>query len=398
MPSSKTFKFTKTRLIELPPAKGKSRYRVFDTEVRGFNLLVTKTGYKSFYLNRGINGRTERIFIGPFPDLSVEQGRMRAEVLAGEIAKGIDPQEERRRNKRELTLGELMEEYLEQHAKKKNKSWKYDESQFRRNASQWADRKVSTITRKQINALHTRLKEERGLYSANRLLTLLRTLYNMASKWDLYDGRNPTHGIDKYKEPERHRYITAEEMPIFLRALDTDPDQDFKDYVMLSLFTGLRQSNVLGMRWSQISFIAKTYLIPCAKNGDPHVAQLADRSLEILERRHRDRLGGIDCVFPSPKNPNEPRRRPAYEWKNFLERAGIRNLRMHDLRHTHATWMANSGADLALIQKALGQKQSRMTLRYAHHCRSVVGNAQVVAIDSMMAYQEENLEGNQAVG
>ena len=398
MPSSKTFKFTKTRLIELPPAKGKSRYRVFDTEVRGFNLLVTKTGYKSFYLNRVINGKTERIFIGPFPILSVEQGRMRAEVLAGEIALGEDPQEARRQKNKELTLGQLMEEYLEQHAKKKNKSWKYDEQQFSRNASQWADRKISTITRKQINSLHTRLKEERGLYSANRLLTLLRTLYNMASKWDLFDGRNPTHGIDKYKEPERQRYITEEEMPIFLKALDAEPDPDFRDYVLLSLFTGLRQCNVLGMMWSQISFMSKTYIIPCAKNGDPHVAQLSDRSLEILKRRHRDRLDGVDCVFPSIKNPNKPRHRFAYEWKNFLERAGIMNLRMHDLRHTHATWMANSGADLALIQKALGHKQPRMTLRYAHHCKSVVKGAQVIAIDWMMAQREETLEGDQAVG
>ena len=398
MPSSKTFKFTKTRLIELPPALGRGRYRVFDTDVRGFNLLVTKTGYKSFYLNRVINGKTERIFIGPFPILSVEQGRMKAEVLAGDIALGNDPQEERRRKKRELTLGELMEEYLEQHAKKENKSWEYDESQFRRNASHWADRKISTLTRKEINDLHRRLKEERGLYSANRLLTLLRTLYNMAVQWDLFDGRNPTLGIKKYKEPERQRYITAEEMPTFLRALDAEPEQDFRDYVLLSLFTGLRQSNVLGMRWSQISFQAKTYVIPCTKNGDPHVAQLSDRSLEILERRYHDRLKGSDCVFPNPKNPHVPRRRYQYMWTNFLKKAEIENLRMHDLRHTHATWMANSGADLALIQKALGHKQPRMTLRYAHHCMSVVGGAQVVAIDRMMAQQVETLEGDQAVG
>lgn len=398
MPKSKRFKFTKTRLMDLSPATDKTRYRVFDTELRGFNLLVTRAGNKSFYLNRMINGKTERIYIGPFPDLSVEQGRAKAEVLAGEIALGNDPQAERRRKKKELTLGELMEEYLEQHAKKENKSWKYDEQQFQRYASHWADRKISTLTRKEINSLHRRIKEERGLYSANRLLTLLRTLYNAAVKWDLFDGRNPTHGIRKYRERERQRYITAEEMPGFLRALEAETDQDFKDYVLLSLFTGLRQSNVLGMQWSQISFQEKTYVIPCTKNGDPHIAQLSDRSLEILERRHLYRLRGSDCVFPNPRNPTEPRRRYQYVWTDFLKRAGIENLRMHDLRHTHATWMANSGADLALIQKALGHKQPRMTLRYAHHCKSVVKGAQIVAIDKMMAHEGKESDEEMAAG
>lgn len=398
MPQSKRFKFTKTRLMDLSPATDKTRYRVFDTELRGFNLLVTRAGNKSFYLNRMINGKTERIYIGPFPDLSVEQGRLQAEILAGKIALGDNPQEERRQKKRELTLGELMEEYLEQHAKKENKSWEYDEQQFRRYASHWANRRITTLTREEINKLHIRLKEERGLYSANRLLTLLRTLYNKAIEWERFDGRNPTHGIRKYRERERQRYITAEEMPGFLQALEAEPDQDFKDYVLLSLFTGLRQSNVLGMRWSQISFQEKTYVIPCTKNGDPHVAHLIDQSIDILERRHRNRLKGSDCVFPNPRNPTEPRRRYQYVWTKFLKKAGIENLRMHDLRHTFATWMANTGADMAVMQKALGHKQPRMTLRYAHHCKSVVKEAQIVAIDQMMACRGKGPEEERAAG
>jgi len=397
MPKSERFKFTKTRLTELPPAAGRARYRVFDTEVRGFNLMVTKTGHKTFYLNRVINQQTERLHIGPFPDISVEKARLRAEILAAEIALGKDPMEAKRRKRQELTLGELMEEYLEQHAKKENRSWEYDEQQFKRYASHWADRKISTINRKQVGDLHKRLKENNGLYTANRLLTLLRTLYNMAAGWELFDGKNPTHGIKKYKESERQRYITAEEMPHFRETLEAEPDQDFKDYVLLSLFTGLRQANVLGMAWSQISFKSKTYTIACAKNGDPHVAHLTDHALEILGRRYHQRNQDLDWVFPHPRKPGERRCRFAYVWKKFTAKAGLIDLRMHDLRHTHATWMANSGADLALIQKALGHKQPRMTLRYAHHCKSVTKGEQAVAIDRMMAEQNEESDVGQVV-
>ena len=384
MPKSERFKFTKSRLIELAPATGRSRYYVFDTVVRGFNLMITKTGHKSFYLNRCINRQTEHIYIGPFPDLPVEQARKLAEILAADIAQGKNPQETRRKRRKESTMGELMQTYLDRYAKKKKRTWKFDEQQFKRHLQPWAGRRISSVTHRQVEVLHNEVRDTSGLYSANRILSLLKILFNKAITWNLFDGRNPADDIEMFQETARDRYITAEEMPGFLKHLQAEPDQDFQDYVMLSLFTGLRQGNILGMKWSQVSFIAKTYSIPRTKNGKPYVADLIEDALGILKRRQEARQTEDDWVFPHPHKPGQRRPRFAYEWSNFTKKAGLVDLRMHDLRHTHASWLANSGADVAVIQKALGHRQIAQTMRYAHHTGAVVSKAQGIAVEQML--------------
>ena len=117
------------------------------------------------------------------------------------------------------------------------------------------------------------------------------------------------------------------------------------------------------------------------------MADLPEPALQILTRRFERRTDKQEWVFPHPKYADRHRSRFAHEWGKFVKKAGLEDLRMHDLRHTLATWMANSGADLAVIQKALGHSQIRMTDRYAHHSGGVIKDARAKAIDGMMGVE-----------
>jgi hypothetical protein len=179
-------KFTKSRLLDLPSASRGDRYFVYDTIVRGFCLMVTKSGSKSFYLNRTVNYRSVRIHIGPFPDLPIEMARKKAEEFAAHVALGIDPQDKRRQKRQELTLGELMERYLERHAKPHKKSWAYDEGLYDRYLAPFSKRRLSTFTRDDFEDLHKKIGRDNGQTIANRVLTLVKTLFNKANEWDYF--------------------------------------------------------------------------------------------------------------------------------------------------------------------------------------------------------------------
>ncbi len=367
MTTNRKFKFTKTALMKLDPPTDRDRTFYYDSEVRGFCLMVRHTGYMSFYLYRTMDYKPERIFIGPFPDLPVEMARKEAEKLNAQIAMGINPQDVRREAKREMTLGELMHEFLERHAKPHKKTWKYDEYSFEKYLSHWRDRRISTITRSEVDALHKKLGADHGIFVANRTVTLLKTMYNKANAWELFTGGNPTLHITQFREKKRDRYVTREEMPKFMKTLMAYPDEDFRDYVLLSLYTGVRQGKILSMRWEDISMDSMNWLIPETKNGKPLLVDLDEVIRPILERR-RTKVGpDAEWVFPDPTTKTGYIKRQWFHWKKFLKLTGMKNLKMHDLRHTHATWMVNSGTDLAVVQIALGHDKIETTKGYAHH-------------------------------
>jgi integrase len=327
-----------------------------EMNVRGLALQVTSTGAKSFYVVRKVEGRTEFIRLGAYPDLTIEQARNRAQAVNGEIARGINPAEVRREKRREWTLGELWADYLEHHAKVHKRSWREDEGQFRRYLQPWANRKLSAIKRTEVKALHARLGREHGHYAANRLLALLRRMVNYAMRErGVKLSENPALGVKHFKEEKRERWLAAGELPAFFRAVGEESNPDIRDYVMLSLLTGARRSNVLSMGWREIDLERAVWAIPAAKfkTGKPLVIPLAVQAVEILEARKRA-YGHTGFVFPSTSKAGcmvEPKR----GWARILKRAGIENLRLHDLRHTLASWQVSQGASLAIIgREALG--------------------------------------------
>ena len=201
-----------------------------------------------------------------------------------------------------------------------------------------------------------------GTRPANIAVTLLRALYNKVVVWELWTGGNPTFGIKKFREVARERFLFPDEMPRFLEALREVKDETTRDFILLLLMTGARRGNVQAMRWEDVNLESALWRIPDTKIGEPHTVALSPEAIAVLSKRKESAKG--DYVFPGPgksKHLEEPKR----AWVGVLERAGIKELRLHDLRRTHGSWMAASGASLPMIGKALGHKNVATTAIYA---------------------------------
>jgi integrase len=177
--------------------------------------------------------------------------------------------------------------------------------------------------------------------------------------------------IKKFKEKARDRFIQPDELPRFFKALEEEESHISRDYIYISLYTGARKGNVLAMRWEEISFTTKEWRIPKTKNGDSLTIHLPELAIEVLEKRktENEKLDLQDFqkqwIFPSLTSKSGHLEEPKKAWKRVLERAEIKDLRLHDIRRTLGSYQAISGASLQIIGKSLGHKSSQATEIYA---------------------------------
>lgn len=356
--------FIKTTLDALPSPPHSKRHYYYDTKVRGLGISITSNATKSFIVYRWVNGKPERITLGRHPDLSIEQARRMASEVNANIAKGENPNDKRRADRAEITFGGLFNEYLECHAKLHKKAWKEDEAQYKRYLTGWSKRKLSSIKKTDIQKVHHDIGREKGFYAANRLLALLSALFNKANDFGLWDKANPAFGIKKFPERSRERFLQADELPRFFKALTEEPNDIMRDYFLLALLTGARRSNVLAMKWAQLDLERSEWSIPSTKNGTPQIITLVKEAIVILQQRKEAATSKSEYVFPSTGRTGHLME-PKKGWQRILERAGIADLRIHDLRRTLGSWQARTGASLAIIGKSLNHKSPQATAIYA---------------------------------
>ncbi|MCP4701229.1 MAG: site-specific integrase [Gammaproteobacteria bacterium] len=384
--------FTKAALNKLPvPPKGKRAY-YYDAKTRGLGIAVTSAGTQTFILYRKINGKPERITLGHYPDISIEEARGLAYEALAAIARGENPNDRRRLARAEWTLKYLFAEYLERYAKTYKRSWQEDEAQFKRYLLPWQDRKLSAIHKKDVQSLHAKVGEKHGKYAANRMLALLRVVFAKAGEWG-WDGQNPVTGVKQFSEQDRERFLLADELPRFFRALEEEPNHTARDYVLLSLLTGARRSNILAMRWRDINFENATWLIPATKNGTPQTVPLISEAMAILKQRETN-CDGAEFVFPGTGKTGHLAE-PKTAWQRILSRAGIENLRLHDLRRSMGSWQAATGANLSVIGKTLHHKDVASTMIYARLDLDPVRQAMETAAKAMLEAGSKNLDSEQ---
>lgn len=358
--------FTIKYLDTLPNAASGKRDYYKDSKVSGLEIMVTDKGNKSFKVTKKKNGRIIRVTIGTYPDITIENARKEALNIIAQIAQGINPNEEKHKVRSEVTFGEMFYQFMERYSKKYKKSWKYDEREINKFCTHWFKRKASSISKQEIQQFHEKIGDLNGRIQANRLLERIRAIYNKNIEWG-WDNSNPTVGIKKFKEKSRDRFLQADELPKFFEALSLEENDTARDYILVSLLTGARKSNVLAMKWEEINFQTRVWRIPDTKNGEPLVIPLTDQVIDILNRRKVDNshknLPSKEFVFPSNSSSGhlvDPKK----AWKRILEKAGIADLRIHDLRRTLGSWQAATGATTAIIGKSLGHKSMEATRVY----------------------------------
>lgn len=357
---AKRMNFTKASISALP-APERGRTYAYDLKTPGLGVCVTEAGCKTFYRGGRIDGRAERIKIGRFPGVSVEQARRETAKLNGQVAEGRNPQDRKRIAREEMTFRELHALYMETHAKPRKRSWRQDQAVFDRYLKPLAGHKLSTITQANVQRLHAGIGKHHGKYAANRALALVSSVYGRCAR----NLPNPATGVERFKEQSRDRFLNADELRAFFDALAAEPLPHWRDFFMLLLLTGARRSNVQGMRWADLDLDRGLWRIPGeeSKNGEPLLCVLAVPAVEILRCRYEDNGTG-EYVFPAASKTGHVQE-PKKPWKALVARAGLEGVRPHDLRRTLGSWQDRTGASLSTIGKTLGHKSAAATAVYA---------------------------------
>jgi integrase len=347
------------QVIDEAPFPSAGQVFVRDEELPGFALRVTQ-GRKSFILEKRIRGRMRRLTIGPYGPLTVDQARKLAATHVGAIAQGDDPAQVRQDRLHEPTFGDLTQQYLERHAPRK-RSARDDRGVLNTHLLVFRTRKLTDLNRNEIARLHAKVGET-APYRANRMVALLRKMFNLARDWGFYAGENPATRIQMFREEARDRFVQPDELPGLFQAIAEEVDPSIRGVLLTALLTGARRTEVLTMRWDEVSLTRAEWRIPQTKAGRPHVLPLPHALVATL--RKLPRVDGNPYVFPG-QNGACHLQNMKRAWDRIRVTAGIHDVRFHDLRRTVGSWLAGSGESLHLIGKVLNHRDVSTTAIYA---------------------------------
>lgn len=375
-PQSRRFPFTKRGIESLPshdPDSPSREAEYTDAECIGLHLRVSKKGRKFFQHRYRHLGRKKCMTLGEFPHVSLQEARQRVSEHKTVLARDIDPADERAQKRDDMPLSVFIKEFYLPHAIMHKKTWQEDVYKIdSRINPALGNLRLSSITARDLSTFHAKEKERTSATTANHYLVLIKRMLNLAVKWGLLE-KNPAAGLDRFKEPpHRERYLTKEELPRFLKALDELEDRLSVAAIKLLLFTGCRRNEVLSMKWDQVKLEEGRLFLPVTKNGRARSVLLNGKAQEVLEdlnvrKKDSERTRSSLFVFPSRAGTRKgyiyDLRRP---FQSACELAGVEGLRIHDLRHSFATIAIMGGATLFEVQKLLGHSNLEITQRYSH--------------------------------
>lgn len=363
-------KLTK-RLIDQTEYHGRvgTAHYLWDDQLPGFGVRLYPSGRKSFVLRYRARGQQRSYTLGRFGELTLQEARDEALEQLRIIRNGGDPAAERKSYHQAPTVADLAERFMDEHArlKKKPKSIRGDERNWRLHVlPRLGRRKVVDITRADVSALHAELSEKP--YLANRVLALLSKAFNLAEVWGWRpDGSNPCRHIERYRERRRERYLTREELTRLSSVLsqaeyEGSESQETLLAIRLLILTGCRVGEILGLRWDEVDFDRSVLRLSDSKTGQKTVP-LNSAALQLLAGTERPDDNPYVIRGAKPGQPLTTLCRP---WFRIRERAGLEDVRLHDLRHSFASVGAELGLSLPIIGKLLGHRHSATTERYAH--------------------------------
>jgi integrase len=387
---------------------------LWDNELKGFGLKVTRTGVKVYILQYRKGGRgapTKRVTIGRHGALTPDQARKEAARLLGAIANGSDPAAIRAAEKAAPTVAALADRFLSEHVATKTKP---------RTAGEYCrlietivvptlgKRRVCDVTAGDVTKLHHDLRA--SPYVANRVLAVLSKMLNLAEKWQERPlGSNPCRHVERYGEHKRERMVTATEFAYLGDVLtNTDQSPYAVAAIRLLVFTGARLSEILALRWEWIDFERGEARLPDSKTGAktlhlPPPALAVLNELPKVEDNPHVIVGGVpgaalvnlekpwrairnqatlhlwrDSEDPRvselvarlarqlDREPTVAECREAAAAVEIVLPIGVTDVRLHDLRHAFGSVAASAGMGLPIIGKMLGHAQAATTQRYAH--------------------------------
>ncbi len=382
--ASTRFPFSEARIRDFrAPLRG--RVYLHDSATPHLQICVTEKGARTFYYGRRISGRPTRIRLGTVGELTVQVARRLAQQLTGQIAEGKDPHHERQLAKRAPTLGDLWA-WWEKTMIPRKKTGQRDVSYWSRFLQTWKQRSLQSIKRRDVQHLHGEVVAKHGPITANRLIGLLKAMFNAAEHVG-YEGSNPCRKLLLAPEQSREVYLDGEDLRRFFAALEEEAEP-WPDFFKTCLFTGARKGNVMAMQWADLDLHTGLWRLGENKSGKPVAVPLSEPAVQLLERRRREATGESPWVFPTPRNPLKPIRTAQHAWERVIARAGLEGKRIHDLRRTLGSWQAIGGSSLQIIGKSLGHTSLAATEVYARLSMDPVRQSVEQATSKMLEYVE----------
>ncbi len=288
-----------------------------------------------------------------------------------------------------LTFGALCDHFYQVHLSHKRMNGALEMLNIWKNGigANTALKDISSLTIQKFFEAHRVHCESTGRSfcdaSFNRHLTGMKAMYTRALKEGWITGKSPVANVDRKPVPiGRTRFLTIDEVNKLLG--DTLTPLWLREAMTMALHTALRAGEMEALRWTSVNLAEKIITVTMSKSGKGRQIPISGTLLEILKRRHAARKGTL--VFSSPTfGPEAPMKNfSGNSFRKALERAGITDFRWHDLRHSAASWMLMSGADLSSVQQCLGHASQIQTQKYAHLSQNHVRNA-VMMLDQMLS-------------
>lgn len=348
-----------------PPGSKKVDY--FDSECKGLMLEVRRSGGKTYSLRyQDKRGKTRQFRLADEADVTLTQAKSLADKQRTQIVLGQDPSENKALLKQVPTLAAFIHDQYLPFAKSYKRSWATDEGLLRNHVEPlWGKRHLDEITKQDVIKLITHHRETHAPGSCNRLLILLRYVFNLAIRWEVAGVKaNPTHGFPLMEENnKKERYLSKDEASILYEALKKSDNQILQFIVPMLILTGARKREVLDAKWEDFDLERQAWRIPISKSGRARHVPLSEGAVTVLKMVPRNQR--CDWVFANPKT-HLPYVSIFCSWNTVRKQVGLSDVRIHDLRHSFASFLVNAGRSLYEVQKILGHTQIKTTQRYAH--------------------------------
>jgi integrase len=395
-----TAKITKRVVDSIsPPPTGEAPVEVWDADLKGLHVRVPASGRAVYRLWYRVNGQQKVATLGAHGAVTPEQARERAKTLLGAVAEGRDPVAEqkaaaeaaRELARRAITVGELIDRYLSEgpalNPAKRARSWAHDRTCLESHVRPLIGNVLlGNVRRGDVEGMMTGVLQGKtarrkklgpravqnvkgGPAAARSAVVATHTLFQWAMQRELMES-NPARGVNKPAAGKRETFLSDKQVERLFNVI-SDMERDgrlapvFGDTLRLLALTGARRSEIEQLRWSELDFQRGVAMLPAlrSKTGRKTIP-LGAPALAILAQRQR--ITGSDFVFPGIKRADRPANALSKNWQRVRKVAELPDVRVHDLRHTLASFLVARGASLPMIGAVLGHKSSQTTARYAH--------------------------------
>jgi integrase len=409
-------RITKRAVDALQCPGGKDREILWDDALSGFGVAAFPSGKKTYVAQYRQDGRSRRANIGEHGRLTPDEARSQAKTILGAVETGADPIEARREARAVRTFGDVAEDFMRLHVAAKRKG--RTEQSYREVLEKHAypaikSRRIVEVRRADMARLHSAMIATPS--AANRMLAVVSSIWNWAARRDEVDaGANPCSGIERYAENSCERFLTTDELARLGAAFaegetvglpyevdETNPRAKHapKAYrrrvtldpyavaaLRLLILTGARLREILGAKWEQVDLDRGILFLADSKTGKKpiYLSAAAQAVLAALPR-----IEGNPHIVAGAKD-GAPRADLKKPWATVTKAAGLEGVRLHDLRHSFASFGAGASLGLPIIGKLLGHSQAATTHRYAHLDADPLRRA----VDTIGATISAAMEGN----